>query len=162
MKCRLKKIGNLSGNKASVYSVIINESDDTLLEVFLKENADLHLKELSNILLRVKTMGNKTGIIDDFLKIHEGKFGDGVCALYDVPNSKLRVYCIRYGAQIIIIGGGGIKTKQTRALQDSPKLKEENYLMRRISAAITQNIIDKNIRYSDNGLEFEGDLEFNI
>lgn len=162
MKCRLKKIDHLSGNKASVYSVIINESNDTLFEVFLKENAKLHLNELANISLRIRVMGQKTGIIDDFLKIHEGKFGDGVCALYDVPNSKLRVYCIRYGSQIIIIGGGGIKTKETRALQDSPKLKEENYLMRRISAVITHNIINRNIRYSTDGLELEGDLEFTI
>ena len=130
MKCRLKKIPHLSGNKASVYSVIIDQCQDTLFEVFLKENAELHMNELTNILLRIKTMGQKVGIIDDFLKIHEGRYGDGVCALYDVPNSKLRVYCIRYGSQIIIIGGGGIKTKQTRALQDSPKLTKENYLMR--------------------------------
>ena len=150
MKCRLKKIPHLSGNKASVYSVIIDQCQDTLFEVFLKENAELHMNELTNILLRIKTMGQKVGIIDDFLKIHEGRYGDGVCALYDVPNSKLRVYCIRYGSQIIIIGGGGIKTKQTRAFQ------------RAISRAITINIIDKNIRYSDDGLEFEGELEFTI
>ena len=145
MKCRLKKIPHLSGNKASVYSVIIDQCQDTLFEVFLKENAELHMNELTNILLRIKTMGQKVGIIDDFLKIHEGRYGDGVCALYDVPNSKLRVYCIRYGSQIIIIGGGGIKTKQTRAFQESPKLTKENYLMREISRAITKNIIDKNI-----------------
>lgn len=80
--------------------------------------------------------------------------------MYD--DLKLRVYCIRYGSQIIIIGGGGIKTKQTRAFQDSPKLKKENYLMREISGAITKNIIDKNISYSDDGLEFDGELEFII
>ena len=162
MKCRLKKIPHLSGNKASVYSVIIDQCQDTLFELFIKENVELHLNELTNILLKIKTMGQKVGIIDDFLKIHEGRYGDGVCALYDVPNSKLRVYCIRYGSQIIIIGGGGIKTKQTRALQDSPKLTKENYLMREISRAITKNIIDKNISYSDDGLEFEGELEFTI
>ena len=87
MKCRLKKIPHLSGNKASVYSVIIDQCQDTLFEVFLKENAELHMNELTNILLRIKTMGQKVGIIDDFLKIHEGRYGDGVCALYDVPNS---------------------------------------------------------------------------
>ena len=107
MKCRLKKIPHLSGNKASVYSVIIDQCQDTLFEVFLKENAELHMNELTNILLR-------------------------------------------------------IKTKQTRALQDSPKLTKENYLMREISRAITKNIIDKNICYSDDGLEFEGELEFTI
>ena len=105
MKCRLKKIPHLSGNKASVYSVIIDQCQDTLFEVFLKENAELHMNELTNILLRIKTMGQKVGIIDDFLK---------------------------------------------------------TYLMREISRAITKNIIDKNICYSDDGLEFEGELEFTI
>lgn len=162
MKCRLKKLNHLSGNQASVYSVLIDESNDTLFEVFLKENAELHLSELANISLRIRTMGKSTGIIDDFLKIHEGKFGDGVCALFDVPNSKLRVYCIRFGSQIIVLGGGGIKPKSIRALQESPKLKRENYLMRRISAAIKQNLTDKNIYYTDDGLEFIGELEFTI
>ncbi len=162
MKCRLKKLDHLSGNKASVYSVIIDESNDTLFEVFLKEHVELHLSELANISLRIRTMGQSTGVIDDFLKIHEGKFGDGVCALYDVPNSNLRVYCVRYGSQIIVIGGGGIKPKNIRALQDSPKLKSENYLMRRISATIEQNLKDKNIRFSDDGIEFVGELEFTI
>lgn len=31
-----------------------------------------------------------------------------------------------------------------------------------ISAVITQNIVNRNIRYSSDGLEFEGDLEFTI
>lgn len=162
MKCRLKKHEKLSGNNASVYSVIIDENKDTLFEVFLKENAEFHLKELTNIMLRIRTMGEKTGVIDDFLKIHEGRFGDDVCALYDIPNSKLRVYCIRYGSNIIILGGGGIKPKNTRAFQETPKLENENYLMRRISTAISKSLRNKKMFYSDDGLEFEGKLEFTI
>jgi hypothetical protein len=41
--------------------------------------------------------------------MNEGKYGDGVSALFDKPKYKLRLYCIRYGTQIIIVGWGGEK-----------------------------------------------------
>ncbi|MBK6979124.1 MAG: hypothetical protein IPH28_20170 [Cytophagaceae bacterium] len=59
--------------------------------------------------------------------------GDGVCALYDDPDRNLRLYCIRYGKQIVVLGGGGHKPKTIRALQEDEKLKQENYLIRNIS-----------------------------
>jgi len=57
--------------------------------------------------LRLKIIGNETGARESFFKTKEGIPGDGVCTLYDTPDKKLRLYCIRYGKQLIIIGAGG-------------------------------------------------------
>lgn len=59
---------------------------------------------------RLKIIGTKTGAREQFFKLHEGNPGDGVCALFDLPDKNLRLYCIRYNTQIIILGGGWNKT----------------------------------------------------
>ena len=49
-----------------------------------------------------------------------------------------RRYQVQVGAQgIIILGGGGPKSKKIKALQDDPKLKAENYFLRWLSEQIT-------------------------
>lgn len=84
--------------------------------------------------------------------------GDGVVALYDNPDKKLRLYAIRYGNDILILGSGG--PKNVKALQDDEKLKKENYLLRAVSARIAEKIKDREIKFSANNLELEGELEF--
>jgi hypothetical protein len=79
-----------------------------------------------------------------------------VCALYDTPDKHLRLYCIRMGNAVIILGGGG--PKSTKTLQEDPKLKKENYLLRDISQYITENMNTKVIRFSDDELELLGEL----
>lgn len=105
-------------------------------------------------------MGNKTGAREHFFKINEGNLGDGVCALYDNPDKNLRLYCIRYGTLIVIIGGGG--PKNVDKLQQDEKLKSENYLLRDLYSLITHRIKTKEIKYTKNLMDFTGNLEFNI
>lgn len=161
MKFRIIKINNLSGNKASVYSVVLNNEKETLLNKFVREHGILFKSETKDILKRLNSIGHTTGARIQFFKEWEGKPGDGVCALFDLPNSKLRIYCICYGTQIIIVGSGGHKPKTIRALQEDVKLKDENFLIRKISGQITQRIKDKEIKFSEDYLSFIGNLEFN-
>ncbi|MFA5302782.1 MAG: hypothetical protein WC395_08860 [Bacteroidales bacterium] len=160
MKCELKKIEELSGKRTSVYSVFIDDSQFSLFEVFIEENKRLHLSEIKDIVQRLKTIGTKTGAREQFFKLHEGNPGDGVCALFDLPDKNLRLYCIRYNTQIIILGGGGIKL--VRALQNDNKLTKENYLLRELSKQITEKIKEKDIRFTIDGNDFEGDFSFNL
>jgi hypothetical protein len=156
MKYKLKKFPNLSGNKATIYSVIIDDNDKSLYELFLAENYSLYISEITFINKRLQTIGKMTGAREGFFKLNEGKYGDCVCALYDQPKSNLRLYCIKYGTQIVIVGGGGVKN--VRALQDDPKLKQENYILRDLSKLIAEKLND-DISFSIDGLEFEGNLE---
>jgi hypothetical protein len=81
-------------------------------------------------------------------------------ALFDNPDKKLRLYTIRYGSTILILGGGGVKTKETRRWQDSPKLKAEAEMMIQISKEIFQRIKDKEIQFTKDGMEIYGNLNF--
>lgn len=160
MKWKLIRLEELSGNSATVYSVMLNEDNVTLYEKFIKENIGLLKSEVLDIHSRLTTIGKKVGARENFFKPNEGTLGDGVCALYDKPNSKLRLYCIRYGNDIVVLGGGGPKSKKIRALQEDPKLTAENSIIRSVSAQLTALIKEKDITFSDDGLEFEGQLEY--
>lgn len=160
MKYKLVKLQNLSGNKASIYSVVQNGETESFLEKFLKENKISFIDETKNILMRLRSIGHTTGARESFFKVFEGKVGDGVCALYDEPESNLRLYCIRYGTQLVVVGNGGPKSKRISAFQEDDKLTDENYFLRWLSGEITNRIKDKEILYINDHLDFAGNLEF--
>lgn len=160
MKYKIVELDEFTGNEATIYSVILNNEDKTLFDKFLEESINSFKDEIIFILDRLETIGNDTGAREIFFKLKEGNPGDGVVALYDEPDSNLRLYCIKYGAQIIILGGGGQKSKEIRSLQEDNKLKAENYLLRKISKEITERIKDKRIEFVEFGQELEGELEF--
>jgi len=161
MKCKIVKLDQFSGCSASVYSVYINDEKKTLFDKFIEENINSFKSELLNIIQRLKVIGKSTGARMKFFKDKEGNPGDGVCALYDIPGTKLRLYCIRYGAELIILGGGGEKPKHIKKLQDDKKLKKENYLLREISNEISNRIKTKDIEWFDDHMDLIGALEFN-
>lgn len=161
MNYKIVKLNNLSGECASVYSVFDNEAEKTLFDSFIEENKSLFLSELKDISSRLRVIGHKTGARETFFKLNEGVSGDGVCALFDIPDSNLRLYCIRYGTLLVILGSGGYKPKTIRALQDDPKLKEENYFLRELSSLITKRIEEGEIWYTNDYKDLEGNLEFN-
>ena len=161
MKCEIVKIEKLSGTETSLYSVILDDENITLFDIFLNENKILFKSELLDILMRLNTIAHKTGSREQFFKLKEGKPGDGVCALYDIPDSNLRLYCIRYGSSMLLLGGGGEKPKTIKALQESEKLKKENYLLREISEEISTRIKSGDIEWENDGMELTGELEFN-
>jgi len=160
MKCRLVKLSKFSSNKATVYSIIINNEQNTLFDKFIQENANSFINELKDISKRLVTIGHKTGARENFFKRNEGIPGDGICALYDEPGSHLRLYCIRYGTQIIVLGNGGPKPKSIRSFQENEKLTDENYFLRWLSKEISKRIKNRDIEYSNDYLEFVGELEF--
>lgn len=160
MKFEILKIKELSGQKTSIYTIMCDGDKKSLFDLFLEENSITFKSEVLDILKRLKTIANITGARSHFFKPNEGKPGDGICALYDQPGSKLRLYCIRFGQEIIILGGGGPKPKTIRALQESDKLKAENYQLREFAQQIMKAQIDRDIWFSQDLLDFEGDLKF--
>lgn len=160
MKFEIVKLNKFNGNKCGIYSVFVDEEQKTLFDRFLSENSISFKGEITNILERLTTINKITGARESFFKLYEGKPGDLVCALFDVPNSNLRLYCIRFGSSLIILGGGGEKKKTKKAFQEVDKLEKENDILREISARIAERIKEKDITFSYDGTEITGELEF--
>ncbi len=81
LKCELIKIPQFSGNKGSVYTIRIDENENTAFKDFVEENQTSFKGEIKEIVGRLRTMGFLTGMRRDYFKTHEGIPGDGVCAL---------------------------------------------------------------------------------
>jgi hypothetical protein len=160
MTYTLQKLPQLSGRRASIYTIVLVESNENLLNQFVRENITDFSDEIDDIFGRLNTIAHKTGAREKYFKPAEGVPGDGVEALFDEPNKHLRLYCIRNGMVNIIIGGGGEKPKSLRALQESDKLKDENYFLRDVSQLLIRRLKEKEIKWSKNGMDLEGNLGF--
>jgi putative component of toxin-antitoxin plasmid stabilization module len=160
MGFKIVRLANFIGEEASIYSIFDEIDDSTLLDRFIKENIVAFKSEILDIVKRLKTINTITGAKEYFFKLDEGLPGDGVCALYDNPDSHLRLYCIRYGNSLVIIGGGGEKRKEIRTWQESEKLAKEANRMIGISKKITLRIKEREIEFEENGTKLTGNLEF--
>lgn len=141
---------------ASFYTIATNEKEGTFFEHFLKEHISEFECELLDIIARLKSMGTKHGAAYSFFKVDEGlEIDDRVCAIYDKPNVNLRLYCIRLSKQIVILGNGGYKAKNTRAWQDNIRLSREVHEMMRYSAIIREKIKTNKLFISTNKLTLE-------
>ena len=149
-----------SGEMASLYTVMVDAPSGaitTKLDQFIKKYRDTYPKELMDIVRRLKSLGNTTGCTENFFKLDEGlDHNDLVCALYDVPEINLRLYCIRLSDQITILGDGGPKT--TRTWQEDKNLEREVHAMMNVSKIVRAKIRNGDLRISADGLRLEGDL----
>ena len=102
----------------------------------------------------VENRAGGIGFTDTFFKLNEGKPGDGICAITDWKG-KLRLYCIRFGNILLVLGGGGPKT--TRTYQEDPKLLSENLLLRNVSDVMAEAIREKDLKIEEDG-SLSGDL----
>jgi hypothetical protein len=89
MNYKLVKLTKFSGNEGSIYSIYVFDGRKTLFDTFIKENIISFISELKDISSRLNITGHRTGARDQFFKENEGNPGDGVCALYDQPESNL-------------------------------------------------------------------------
>lgn len=160
MKFEIIEIEELSGPGAKIYSVIIDESGEDLFGMFVEQNKQNHLDEVRDIVKRLRVIGYKEGARHEYFKHNEGKPGDGVCALFDMPGKNLRLYCIRYGCVAVLLGGGGFKPKSVRSYQQVPALNEQVEVIKRISQMIMNAQKEGDLKIDANG-ELIGRMIFN-
>lgn len=147
-----------SGNEAKIYSIISEGEDYSLFEQFVEEYQTVFKNEIKDILKRLMQIGNVTGARESFFKHHEGKHGDLVCALYDMPGKNLRLYCIRFGKVAVILGGGGMKSKGIRAWQEDDKLSNAASLIIKYAQDIFKRMEEGEIYWSEDKSELLGNL----
>lgn len=159
MNYEIVELQPYSGSEAKVYSLIPMGEDETLFEMFVDEYKVEFKNEIKYIIQTIYQIGHTTGARSSFFKQHEGKYGDFVCALSDVPEKNLRVYCIRFGMVAVILGGGGEKAKGVRAWQDDEKLSKEANLMIEYAKDILQRMDEGDLYWSKDRTELQGNLK---
>lgn len=154
----------MSGDKTQIMSVVFFDGEnweaDSLYDKFILEHDVTYPDEVEDIDIRLESIGRQVGLRHDHFKDFEGAGGDGVIALFDQPDKKLRLYSIAFGKTAIILGGGGPKPKSIRAYQQNKKLTYENDIMRKISKILIKAINEKRISVTENGLVTTDDFVF--
>jgi len=159
VKYEIVEMQPFSGNEAKVYSIIPEGETETLFDRFINEYKGGFKNEIKNILKTLYQIGHTTGARSSFFKQYEGRYGDFVCALFDVPEKSLRLYCIRFGMVAIILGGGGEKSDGVIAWQDDEKLSKEATQMIEFAKDILKRMDDGDLYWSKDKTEIEGNLK---
>ena len=161
MKFELKEIYEFTGQRCKIYSVQIEGDEKTLFEQFTEENKNDFPEEMDNIIENLTLIGQRYGAQERYFRPKkEGRLGDGVEALFDVPHANLRLYTIKYSNVLLVLGGGGHKNKSIRAFQEDAKLTKENYLVREVATILYKAILGKDLRWNKKGDNFEGQMYF--
>lgn len=160
MKIILQKINKFCGERASFYTVLIDDLT-TPWGDFVVENKGAYLPELMQIAGRIKNMADVNGANEIYFKPDESSnpLDRKVVAFYDIPDSKLRLYCVKMSNNLVVVGGGGPKEKGLiRAWQQSRKLTREVELMMHVSALIDMKMASGELNISADNLHFTGNL----
>ncbi len=147
MDFEIVEIPEFSGGVAKIYSIMLGDDDQALIDKFFEENSEYDA-ELKGIASKLIVMGQSIGCRRQFFKEFEGAPGDGVVAL---AQGRLRLYCLRYDNTCIFIGDGGYKSPDIRAYQEDPILNAKALQMRKIAAKINRAIREKDIIVKDDG-----------
>ena len=160
MGFRIVEIEELSGSECKIYSVTYDGNrGETLFDEFLDRLEEDYPEEVDEIWAKLRFMGNEGGARIQFFRENEGTPGDGVVALLKESGYPLRLYAIRYGTILLILGSGGFKDPKTAAWQDDDILRKHALEMISISAKITERIREKDIIIGPDG-SLTGDLYF--
>lgn len=126
MKCEAKHkvefVPLLLTDKTDIYTIRLDEEKDTE-DAYLKDDLD-------RILIAIEKISTN-GALESFFR-YEGKYADRVCAvpLLITPRDKqkhgtLRLYCIRVSDNLLIVGGGGLKTTDSYDVDENLLSKVE-------------------------------------
>ncbi len=151
---------DFSGRGCTIYSVIPKGHTQTLLDRFIEENITDHPQEVRKLVANLRDIGGELGMRERYFKPNEGGLGDQIGAMYVHKGAGLRLYFIKYGSDVILLGGGGYKGQGIRAWQDDPKLKQEVELLIQLSKDIGSRLILKDdLWWSPDHRNIEGDLK---
>lgn len=160
MGFRIVEIEELSGPECKIYSIAYDgDGGDTLFDEFLDRLDADYPEELDEIWAKLLFMGKEGGARIQFFRENEGVPGDGVVALLKESGYPLRLYAIRYGTILLILGSGGYKNPNISAWQDDAILTKYASEMINISAKITERIKEKDITIGSDGT-LKGNLYF--
>ena len=149
------QLPQLSGKKAGFYSILMENEEQTEAEKFIETLNGTHPQKLDNIIARIRVMAKFRGCEDNFFKLREGKVIENICALWE---DDIRWYCLKYGKEAVILGGGGIKPKSVGPYQEIPELHNHVIRLQYVLKQIDIRIKERDLWIED--ARIKGDLSF--
>jgi hypothetical protein len=133
LKIQIVELEDLSGAKTGIYSIIVDAATECLYDLFVQSNIGNNKKEVLNFDDQLMTIGQETGIREGYFKTGIGHDHQHICEFKDRPRAKLRLFFIEHMQKnVIIVGGGGVKPKSARTIEEVPALNRERLLLMEI------------------------------
>jgi len=113
------------GRKAKIYSIQFDGEDIHEFEKFLEDQKVRNHPDFQPLRKRIKELYDKRGLLAQFFRPEDDKgIRLEICRI-DYGTGTLRIYCIRWDDNLLILGGGGVKPGDVRFWQESPGLSIE-------------------------------------
>ncbi len=150
--------------KVGFYSIRLEDEVETEMEKFIsKFRADpIFYQDYRVLAAWIKRIGNEEGALpglfrdeDDAQALPPEFRAMEIRGMLDEVGYDLRLYCLRLSNEVVILLNGGVKESQKT--QDSPDLLPKFRLANRVSKAVTQKIIRRELMIQ--GKQLKGDFE---
>lgn len=125
---------------------LVSETD-----AFFANAMQSHPEQATLLALKLEKMTHHNGFQDQYFKLGEGSRMDNVCAISEGP---LRLYCLRYGNIVVVVGGGGVKS--TRTYEEDPHLHSKVKTLQKICKALDEKIKEGELKLMEWGMAFDG------
>ncbi|MBI2417952.1 MAG: hypothetical protein HYV28_08630 [Ignavibacteriales bacterium] len=142
-----------SGSKTEIYSVQIDGSEKSEFEKFIERFSETHRSDVNYLADTVQKIADIFGIREQFFK-PQGLDGVYRFIMHRDKKTSLRLYCIKWGSELLIIGGGGIK--EVRTWQESHELSKIVRELSKIDKYLLDNKIDIKNAVKSNEIFDEG------
>lgn len=159
----------ISFSSVTYYSVRLDGAENTLFDDFLTKHESVKYKyELDYIRSWLVKIG-QTGAKETFFRNEAVRGGEAKALppksnMIDIKlsNFTLRLYCMRFNANIVFLFSGAVKT--ARVAQDCFNVKPHFELANKISKSIAKSFKSGDIRLSKNGnyLIFDNDFKIEL
>ncbi|WP_160711078.1 hypothetical protein [Chitinophaga solisilvae] len=122
------------------------------MEHFIRQYTTHHRREVGAIAALLREMGGQVGTQEKFFRYA----GNGIYFLCDFPDHTLRLYCIRLGENLLLLGGGEKAVTTATGTGDSPEMIR----MKQVSQDIFGRMSAGNVYWSSDKSPLTGDLIF--
>jgi hypothetical protein len=145
--------------KVTFYSFIIDENENCEMINFMQELMNNGFTKDAEIIASMIAKIGQNGTLERYFR-YAGKKSDHIYELpeHHIKNAKCRLYCLRFGEVIVVLGNGGLKT--TRTYQQDENLNNCVETLKQIDQQISF-LLKKN-QLSIEGKSLTGKLKFYI
>ncbi len=160
MYYEIVKLHRYSGKGCTIYTVRLKGQTQTLFEKFIADNLPKYQGDIRKLIANLRDIGAELGMREKFFKPEEARLGDQICAMYIKSGPGIRLYFVKYGQDVIILGGGGDKGPGVKAWQDDPELAVHVELLKRLSEHIGSRLEKReDLWWSKDLTQIEGELK---
>ena len=110
------------GRKAKIYSIRYDGEENHEFHKFVTNPEVRNHPDYQALRKKIKELYDKRGLLQQYFRPEDERYIHPEICRIDYGTGKLRLYCIRWNDNLLILGSGGVKPDDIRFWQESPEL----------------------------------------